>query len=133
MAEKPSVAEYMATDLFTLHPETDIREAIDYLLEHRISGAPVVDANGNLVGIISEKDCLRLVATGANHERVSGTVETYMTQSPHVIPPHMDIYFAAGLFLTKTYRRFPVVDDGKLVGQLSRRDVLSAIQELMPR
>ena len=57
----------------------------------------------------------------------------YMTQNPHTIPPHMDIYFAAGLFLTKAYRRFPVTDGGKLLGQISRRDVLRAVQQLMPR
>ena len=134
MAEKPLVADFMATNLFTLSPETDIRDAVDFLLEHKISGAPVVDAEGTLVGVISEKDCLRLLATGDDeHERASGTVASFMTREPATLPSSMDVYFAAGVFLTRPYRRFPVVDEGKLVGQISRRDILRAIQQLMPR
>ena len=131
MRVKPLVSEFMATNLLTLAPDTDISAAVDFLLEHKISGAPVVDEQGVLVGVISEKDCLRLLATGVNHERATGSVAMYMTRDPQIIPPNMDIYFAAGLFLTKPYRRFPVVDDGQLVGQISRRDILRAIQQLM--
>ena len=133
MPSKPTVSEFMATELYTLGPETDIRQAVDFLLEHRISGAPVIDAAGALVGVISEQDCLRLLAAGANHERVAGTVAMYMTKDPMVVSSDMDVYFAAGLFLSKPYRRFPVVDGDKLVGQVSRRDILRAIQTLMPR
>jgi len=133
MTEKPTVASYMATDLHTLSPDADIRDAVDFLLEHRISGAPVIDAEGALVGVISEKDCLRLLATGDDHQRASGVVADFMTREPATIPSTMDVYFAAGVFLTRPYRRFPVVDDGKLVGQVSRRDILKAIQTLMPR
>ena len=133
MSGKPLVSEFMAKDLHTLSPDTDIRDAVDFLLEHRISGAPVVTGDRALVGIISEQDCLRLLAAGADHQRVSGTVETYMTRDPMVIGPDMDVYFAAGLFLSKPYRRFPVVEDGRLVGQISRRDIQTAIQTLMPR
>ncbi len=133
MSQKPIIAEFMATDLFTLSPETDIRTAVDFLLEHRISGAPVVDEQGVLIGVISEKDCLRLLAKGDDHQRASGTVADFMMREPATIPSDMDVYFAAGVFLTRPYRRFPVVDDGKLVGQVSRRDILRAIQLLMPR
>jgi CBS domain-containing protein len=133
MTEKPTVAEYMATHLHTLTPEDDIRDAVDFLIEHQISGAPVIDKDGALVGVISEKDCLRLLAMGDDHQKASGTVADFMTRDPATVPPTMDVYFAAGVFLTRPYRRFPVLDDGKLVGQVSRRDILKAIQTLMPR
>ncbi|MGB0592339.1 MAG: CBS domain-containing protein [Myxococcota bacterium] len=133
MTEKPTVADYMATNLHTLTADADIRDAVDFLLEHRISGAPVIGGDGALVGVISEKDCLRLLAKGDDHQRASGTVADFMTREPATVPSTMDVYFAAGVFLTRPYRRFPVVDDGKLVGQISRRDILTAIQSLMPR
>ena len=133
MSGKPLVSEFMAKDLHTLSPDTDIRDAVDFLLEHRISGAPVIDAEGGLVGVISDKDCLRLLATGDDHQRASGVVADFMTREPATIPSTMDVYFAAGVFLTRPYRRFPVVDEGKLVGQVSRRDILKAVQTLMPR
>lgn len=133
MPSKPTVAEFMATDLLTLSPETDIRDAVDFLLKHKISGAPVVDDTGSLVGVISEKDCLTLLAKGADDERVAGTVAMFMSQEPVVIPSTMDVYFAAGLFLNRPFRRLPVVDAGTLVGQVSRCDILRAIQRLMPR
>ena len=133
MLEKPTVAEYMATHLHTLPPDADIRDAVDFLITHEISGAPVIDPDGALIGVISEKDCLRLLAKGDDHQRASGTVADFMTREPATFPSTMDVYFAAGVFLTRPYRRFPVVDDGKLVGLVSRRDILRAIQTLMPR
>ena len=133
MPPMPTVAEFMATQLFTLTPDTDIHDAVDLFLEHSISGAPVVDKDQQLVGVLSEKDCLSLLAKGTDHQRVSGVVSEFMTASPKTVPPHMNIYFAAGLFLAHPFRRFPVVENGQLVGQISRRDVLKAVQQLMKR
>ena len=126
----PTVGDFMTTDLWTLSPEVNIYGAVDFLVKHGISGAPVVDAQGRLAGVITEKDCLNLLAKGANHQPPDGTVEDFMTRDVHTIPPRMDIYFAAGLFLAKHYRRFPVVEGERLVGIISRRDVLKAIQSI---
>lgn len=125
----PIIRDYMAKDLLTLKPQTDIYEAIRVLLEHKFSGAPVVDTNNNLIGIISEKDCLKLLTKGVDHKLPSGKVEEFMTKNVLTVTPNMDVYFAAGLFLKNPYRRLPVVENGKLVGQISRRDILRAIQE----
>ncbi|MCA9710101.1 MAG: CBS domain-containing protein [Myxococcales bacterium] len=126
----PTVGDFMTTDLFTLSPDVSIDEAVDFLVEHGISGAPVIDAQGKLAGVITEKDCLSLLAKGANHQRPQGVVEDFMTRNVHTIPPRMDIYFAAGLFLANPYRRFPVVEAERLVGIISRRDVLKALQRI---
>ena len=120
----------MTTDLWTLSPEVDVYEAVDFLVKHGISGAPVVDDQGKLVGVLTEKDCLTLLAKGANNLPPSGRVEDFMTREVHTIPPRMDIHFAAGVFLAKPYRRFPVVEGERLVGIISRRDVLKAIQSI---
>jgi len=111
----------------TLRPETDILDAIGFLLEKRVTGVPVVDKSGRLVGILTEKDCLRLVAAGVEGNLPRGSVETFMTPNPETIPPDMNVFFAAGLFLTRDFRRFPVVEDGKLVGAITRFDILRVI------
>ena len=123
----PLVREHMATTLHTLTPKMDIREAIPLLLDNAISGAPVVDAQtGALVGVLSELDCLKLMTTSSDIPE--GHVEDYMSRDVETISPDMDVYWAAGKFLGSRFRRFPVVEDGKLIGQLSRRDVLRVIQ-----
>ena len=130
MIEKfPIVRDYMAKDLLTLNPETDIHDAVTFLLKNKISGAPVVNEEKNMVGILSEKDCLRLLTRGVDHKAPQGPVSFFMTKNVVTIPPNMDIYYAAGIFLKNYYRRIPVVENGKLVGQISRRDLLRAIQE----
>ena len=128
MRTLPTVREYMATKPWTLSPDMEILNAVEFLLKHRISGAPVVDKDKHVVGMISEKDCLKLLAEGVDHDVPHGSVAEFMTTEVESIPPDMDLYYAAGLFLKRSYRRFPVVDDGTLVGQISRRDILRAIR-----
>jgi CBS domain-containing protein len=117
----------MDTEVCVLTPETEILDAVGVLVEHRVTGAPVVDEAGHLVGMLTEKDCLRLVATGAGADRPSGTVADFMTTDVTTIPPGMDVYYAAGLFLHQPFRRFPVVEDGRLVGAITRFDILRVI------
>ena len=133
MAKLPVVRDYMDRHVATLRPETDILDAIRFLLEKRVTGAPVVEKSGRLVGMLTERDCLRLVAAGVEGNLPRGSVATFMTANPETIPPGMDIYFAAGLFLKRSFRRFPVVEDGKLVGAITRFDILRAIRANLSR
>lgn len=112
----------------TLRPEDDVLDAVALLLEYRVTGAPVVDKTGKLIGILTEKDCLRLIAQGVDGRLPRGKVSKYMTPDPETISPDMDIYFAAGLFLNRNFRRFLVVEDGKLVGAITRFDILRAVR-----
>jgi len=128
MPKLPVVRDHMDRHVATLRPDTDILDAVGFLLEKRVTGAPVVDKSGRLVGILTEKDCLRLVAAGVGGHMPQGSVATYMTPNPETIPPDMDVYYAAGLFLTRDFRRFPVVENGKLIGTITRFDILRAIQ-----
>ncbi len=127
MDRLPVVREYMARKLLTLKSDTEILDVVAFLLKHKISGAPVVDNKEHLVGVISEKDCLNLLAKGVNANVPHGSVAEFMTTEVETISPDIDLYYAAGLFLKSNYRRFPVVEDGVLVGQISRRDILRAI------
>jgi len=128
MPRLPVVRDHMDRHVATLRPELDILDAVGVLLEKRVTGAPVVDRAGRLVGILTEKDCLRLVAAGVQGNVPRGSVANFMTTNPETIPPDMDVYYAAGLFLTRDFRRFPVVEDGKLIGAITRFDILRAIQ-----
>jgi len=125
----PKVSDYMDTVVQTLRPETQIFDAVDFLLEKHVTGAPVVDGQDRVVGILTEKDCLNLLAAGSDADLPRGTVADFMATEVQTIPPSMDVYFCAGLFMNTTVRRFPVVDQGKLVGAITRFDILRAIQK----
>jgi CBS domain-containing protein len=117
----------MDTQVYALNPETEILEAVGFLLEHHVTGAPVVDEAGHLVGMLTEKDCLRLIATGADANRPRGTVAEFMTTAITTISPDTDVYYAAGLFLHQAFRRLPVIEGGRLVGAITRFDILRVI------
>ncbi len=135
---QPNVSDYMATRLVTLQKDMNVYFAIGILLKNNISGAPVVDKKNNLLGILSEKDCLRIF-TSKSIKNMSlkdtidlgrGTVEQYMTLSVSTIDQDMDLFTVAEIFIKNHFRRMPVLNGNKLVGQISRRDVLKAIQDI---
>lgn len=122
------VRDYMNREAITLSPETNLFKAIDVLLAHRISGAPVVDAQGNLVGVLSESDCLQGILNDAYYEESCGTVASLMSKAVETIDADADILQAAEHFVTRSRRRLPVLEQGKLVGEISRRDLLRALK-----
>ena len=122
-----TVADIMATRLVTFAPDTNIHEAIRVLLDKRISGAPVVDADGVLVGVLSKKDCLKIVFSSQYHDDWGGPVSDFMSTGVETLDADMDLVSAAQLFLASHFRRFPVLRDGRLVGQVSRYDILRAL------
>jgi CBS domain-containing protein len=130
MTDIPVARDFMATKLTALSPEMSIYEAIDVLLRNRVSGAPVVDADGRLMGVLSEKDCLKIFANAAFHQVAGGVVRDYMSTALHTVGPNDDLFRLAELFLKNVFRRLPVVENGLLVGQVSRRDVLDASRRI---
>jgi len=127
------VTKYMTTDLITFNPETDIIQAIDSMIEHQISGAPVLNENKELVGMISEKDCITVIIDSVYHNQpiTTGKVSKYMTTNIKTVSVEADVVDVASEFLKKNYKRFPVIDEkGRLVGQISRRDILRAVKAM---
>jgi len=125
-----TAADIMTRDLITFRPDQNIRSAIDLLLRHRISGAPVVGEGRQLLGTLSEGDCLRALSAGSyDGEPVAAEhlVRDLMNREPLTVAPSTDIYAVTHAFVNNDVRRLPVVDDGKVVGQVSRRDVLKVI------
>ncbi len=124
------VKDYMSRTLITFKPETSVLDAVHTLVENRIAGAPVVDDAGNLVGMLSEFDCMKVALQAGYHEMYGGPVRDYMTKNVDTVNAEMSIVDLAQRFADKGYRRFPVTDKNRLVGQISRRDVLRALQSL---
>lgn len=120
----PIARQIMKTNLVTLRPDMDIYAAIKALLRHRVSGAPVIDEKKNLVGVLSEKDCLKIFAHGAYNNLPGGIVSDYMSKTTQSISLSAGLFEIADIFLKFPFRRLPVVEEGRLVGQVSRRDVL---------
>lgn len=133
VTELPIVRDYMDKKVPTVAPEAEILEAIEYLLKKRVTGAPVVDDAGNVIGMLTEKDCLKLIATGAKGDLPRGRVSEFMTTDVTTISPDMDVYYVAGLFLNYQFRRFPVVEDGRLVGAITRFDILRVMRTYLRR
>lgn len=138
VAEKPTphrplTAEYyMSRRLVTFSPDQTMDQVIAILLSKKISGGPVVDEHGQLVGVISEGDCLKQVVKGKYHNipTLSGYVRDFMATDVKSINYNMNIFELAQMFLNMRLRRFPVLKEGKLVGQISQKDVMRAVIEL---
>ena len=126
-----TAADIMMRSVVTLSPEDGIYQAITVLLKRKLSGAPVVDTSGRLVGILSEKDCSRVLVGAALDGFPDGRVRSHMTETVETIRPDASLYEIAHRFITRSYRRLPVVDDGgRVVGQVSRRDALAAFEAI---
>lgn len=127
------ITDYMARNLITFKPDTEIDAVISTLLDRGISGAPVLNDQGEIVGLIDDKDCLGVLVQDAYHNQPGSvtTVSAYMSNVMRTIGVDADIIDAANIFLRTPYKRLLVVDNsGKLVGQVSRRDILRAIREM---
>ncbi|MBA4503052.1 CBS domain-containing protein [Marinobacterium marinum] len=132
MLRSVKVQDYMATNLISFRPETRLFDAIRALQEYGISGAPVVNAAGQLVGMLSELDCLGAILALTYHEEEMGSggqVADYMTATVDTIAYDADLTEVSRRFMELKRRRLPVVRQGMLVGQISRRDVLRAVEE----
>ncbi len=123
------VEDYMAQKLITFKPDQAMHEVVDALMKYKISGGPVVNDDGQLVGVISEGDCLKEVVKGKydNMPIFTGLVEEHMAKNVITVGPGLNIFEAARMFLDKRLRRFPVVHEGKLIGQISQKDIMKAV------
>ena len=127
----PRARDIMTTSLVILSPDDMVYDAVKTLLKRKVSGAPVVDSRNKLVGILSGKDCIR-AATRAFHDGVpSPRVGQIMTPEPHTVGPNTNAVTIAHMFGTLPFRRLPVVEDGFLLGQISRRDLLASIVDVL--
>ncbi len=127
------VSNYMTKKLITFKENQPIEEAIETLINNKISGGPVVNEKNELIGIISEGDCMKQISESRYYNLPidsNNTVGKAMVRQVETIDGNMNIFDAANKFLESKRRRFPIVQNGKLIGQISQKDVLKAAMEL---
>lgn len=131
MKKVPTVRDLMSPVVSTLRPDADVHDAIEVLASRKASGVPVVDGEGHLVGVLTEKDCLRVLTHHAwAGELAAGKVADYMSKIKASVEPHMDLFTLAHLFVSSNFAILPVVENDRLAGSISRQDVLGAIRDL---
>jgi len=130
----PFAEDVMQTKVHTIHPDMPLDEIIMFLLKHEISNAPVVIPQAGrprLVGFISERDCL----AGLANESFFGspapkqTAATLMRKHPICVAPETELFALASIFISHDYRHLPVTRDDELLGIISRRDILRAVEK----
>ncbi|MCK9260390.1 MAG: CBS domain-containing protein [Azoarcus sp.] len=124
------VKDYMIGDHLALNPEDEVLHAIHTLIEHGLSGAPVADDNGHLIGFLSEKDCLKVALNASYFEQQAGLIRDYMSRNVVSVTGDSSLIDAIEIFLGQTCRCLPVVEGQRLIGQISRRDILKALEKL---
>lgn len=131
-AEKIKVSDYMSSKLVTFKPDQSVMEVMHVLIKKKISGAPVVNDKNELVGIISEGDCIKQISQSRYYNQPLDDVKVkeHMVTQVETIPDDMNVFDAADKFLNARRRRFPIVKEGKLIGLISQKDILKAALKL---
>jgi CBS domain-containing protein len=122
------IRDHMATELVTVTPDTEIMRAVHLLVQHDISGMPVVEANARLVGILTERNCIDVALQAGYFDESGGCVADFMSSPVETVDPDDSLMDVADRFRQSSFRRFPVVENGRLIGLISRRDVLTALR-----
>ena len=121
------VRDYMTSDVITVGPQVEVTQVVRLLIDRDVSGVLVVDAAGMLVGVVTERDCIRVAAAAGYYDEPGGPVADFMSAPVETVGPDDNLVDVAVRMAASRYRRFPVVVDGRLVGLIGRRDVLRAL------
>ena len=122
------VKDYMSKEVISFRKSDSIFEVKRVLLEKKISGAPVINKSGKLIGIISETDIMKQIIDSKyfNMPMSRTTVSKYMTKNVDYISPNETIFDAAEKFLRLKRKRFPVMESNRILGIISRVDIIAA-------
>lgn len=129
MLKSVSLRDYILPNPVKVKPDDNVQDAMRVIIDNKVSGVCVVDIDGNLVGILSELDCLRAVLGATYNQTGFGLVRDHMANDNLVVAhPDEDIVNVAQDMLVKNKRRRPVVENGRLIGQITCRQLLTAVQ-----
>ncbi len=129
----PTAADIMISRVEAFSPETEIAAAVETLLSRGYSGAPVVDERGRPIGVLSEHDCVRVLASSLYEGWPTGTVADHMTKGAESVEEHADLLSVAQRFAEGHHRRLLVVREGKLTGLITRRDLMRTLDRMRQR
>ena len=131
LTSRVTAADVMQPDVFALAPDWPLDRAIDELVRRGFSGAPVVDRDGRLIGVLSEADGLQILASAAFYATPTGRVADAMHQDLVTVPPDADVFRLTWRFQSSPVRRLFVVDrENQLLGIIARRDLLRALDRI---
>ena len=128
MLETRTAKQIISQRLVTFRADMDVLEAVRTLIDKRISGAPVLDQLGNLVGMLTERDCLKVALDASYYRESGGKVESFMTTDVISVNAETPAVEIAQRFANSHLRRLPVTEGGRLIGIISRRDVLRQLE-----
>ncbi|MFG1493131.1 CBS domain-containing protein [Halobacteriovorax sp. GFR7] len=117
-------------EFIPLHTDMDMQEAGEYFIKHNITGLPVVNDYENIVGFLSQKDCLKYSLDAKYYNHPSSLVEHYMSENVVTIPAKSTLTFIVELFLHYPFHAFPVVENGKVIGIIERTTVFEVIHNM---
>lgn len=123
------VADYMHKGILAVHADTDIGHVVDFLLEHHLSGCPVIDQQNHLLGFISEQDCIKSLISSSYYGDDSEPASSLMSTEILSVGPDDSIFDLAQRMQSDKPKNYPVVEAGKLLGMITRHDVLHAIAQ----
>lgn len=127
MTDKLYVRDYMSKRLISVRPDMEIVSAVQKLLAHHVSGAPVLDENGTLAGMLTERDCMKVVLNAVYHSEYGGVVSDFMATDVKVMQADDNLVDAAKRFFEERYLRYPVMSEDRVIGVISRSDVMRAM------
>ncbi len=122
-----TVRDIMTGHVVFVDPDDLIERAIGLMLRHGVSGLPVVDSSGQLLGVITEFDVIDIVDDFFTEKN---KVYHYMTRDPLTVDANCSVIDLAATFRKRSVRRYPVVDEGRLVGIISRRELIRLVYEM---
>jgi predicted transcriptional regulator len=123
------VRDYMNGTKVTFTPDMDVLSAIHQLIELKISGAPVIDHHGNMIGFLSEKDCMQVALNAAYQGDAAGLVSDFMHDSCTTVDVDASIIEIAEIFLKTAFKCIPVIHENRLVGSITRQNILKALEK----
>ena len=129
MLHSVDLRDYMITNPIKVREDANLFDTMKIIIDNKVSGVCVINEDKALVGVLSEMDCLAAILKATYNEVGVGLVNQYMTKDLIVAHPSEGIINIAQDMLLKNQRRRPVVEDGKLVGQVSCRQLLTAVKK----